>query len=291
MRDRGAAAEAGDAGQAPARFGPRLKLAIIATGLVLAIVSMAWIAASLVFPGADGRATQNSAWQRFRNSPRPLAIVVSDTFLVREEAPDGSLRYRPGDGNADARDAPNYERVTYLPLSVADALKDIVPHLAVRDKRILLVPASQAGPGTLKENDILYIGDLHGLSFLEAPIFARSSFSVDPAHERIIDKRTRAQFTSEEETPIEDPARIYKDFGFVSVQSSKDGTIIVGAIVGTGNMGLRGAAEMASSSTLPAAWERLASSNSNYAVLIEARGQSYTNISNHLVSVTRIVDH
>ncbi len=249
-----------------------LKIAL-ALAFVVMLNLLAWFA---VYPSGDAQATPdlpfNTLWSEFNKSDRPIAVIVGDYYIF------GEFGYRPDDATSSrlvrdfrinsasdleqwARQEPelfNHSRdidLTYAPLSVAYALSEIIPliHQTGRDYQVF--PSPEIYPSMLKNADVVYLGLVSGMSFLEPLVFADADYSPGGSYDEMINIQSGKRYFSNEASRHSD-GDDFVDYGYVSFSRSDNGLLI--AITGLRDAGLRRTAELMASPQLPAVFDDLA---------------------------------
>ncbi len=88
--------------------------------------------------------------------------------------------------------------LTYLPTSVAPALRQLMPVLGGAGKRVRVVSRrSEMTPDLLTRADIVYVGYLSGLGMLRRVVFAGSQFAIGDTYDELIDRKSGHHYVSQ----------------------------------------------------------------------------------------------
>ena len=239
----------------------------------------------------------NSFWRPFLESDRPVVIVVGDYYMfgeidpVRPELSRLIRDYRvdsPTDLAAMQEAEParygNAEDVglTYLPLSIAYALRFVMPVLARDGETVHVIPASELSADTARESNIVYIGLISGMGLLEDSTFSGSSFAVGESYDELVDTVARRTYTSEEARSLASPV-FYRDYGFVARFEAPGGTL-VGVVAGARDTALRGLAPIVSAPQLPDRLGDLAEDDQDFEAVFQITGQQGADLSEQVLA-------
>lgn len=207
-------------------------------------------------------------WRPVAANARPTTIVLGDQYLFAEAAVHGADPAKPPRLVWDRAIAAREDLYVYLmrnpgqggkiteldqhyvSSSSVAALRDIrIALMAVKGKdreRIRVITSSQLTPDLLKSSDIVYVGQLGGLSpLLRDPLFEASGLKVGATFDEIIDRASGKSYQSDGVVLTEEriPRR---DFGYIARLPGPSGNNIV-VIAGTRDPGLLEMAELARS--------------------------------------------
>jgi hypothetical protein len=201
------------------------------------------------------RVRGNPIWAPILADDRPIVIVVGDYYIFGEtddsmnvkrmirEFAINSRRELEEYGQDHPEVAERYMDLglTYLPTSVAPALQELMPVLAVAGKRVQVVLASEMTPDLLTRADIVYVGYLSGLGVLQRVVFAGSQFAIGETYDELIDRKSGHHYVSQSSSLWRgDPS--YRDYGYFSTFAGSNGNRIV-VIAGTRDVALANTAE------------------------------------------------
>jgi hypothetical protein len=238
----------------------------------------------------------NAFWQPFLESDRPIVVVVGDYYMFGEIYPVEPERSRlirdfridsPSDLAAMQEVEPerygNAEDVglSYLPLSIAVALRDVVPVLARQGKSVRIIAASELDADTAREANIVYLGLISGMGLLEDVTFARSGFAVGESYDEVIDRAARRTYTSEEARSRTSPV-VYRDYGYLARFEAPGGTLVA-VVAGARDTALRGLAPISTEADLPDQLEDLAEDDGPFEALFQVTGQQGADLSERLL--------
>lgn len=281
-------------GQAPGAARSRWRqLAPLALLVVLVLAAVAGLGRWSAGPAAPAA---NAFWQPFLDSDRPVMVVVGDYYMFGEINafhPDRSRLIRdfridsPTDlARAQEEEPERYEMaedvgLTYLPLSSAYALREIMPVLAAHGRRVGLMPASELTSETVRDFNIVYVGLVSGMGLLEDVTFAGSSIKVGETYDEFTDTVARQRYTSEEARRLASPV-YYRDYAYVA-RFREPGGALVAVIAGNRDTALRGVAPIMAG-PLPDEIDDLAASDEAVEGLFQVTGQQGADLSERLLA-------
>jgi hypothetical protein len=282
----------------------RLRHWALAAGLCLLLVAnaLAWVFIARPH-GRDAFAAvrANPLWDQFLSDHRSITLVVGDYYifgemtgnngdnrLVREygiNSPaelDDYLMHNPGMGG-------RYMDLGlfYLPSSIANALKSIMPILApdaaTRD-RVHVVQASDLTPDLIKRTDVIYLGYLSGLGLMKEIVFSGSRFGVGDTYDEIVDNTGHQHYVSQEGGPGQ-PAGKLTDYAYFSTFQGPGGNRIM-VIAGTRDVSVMQIAEALTDRDSLAALTRAARGAPAFEALYEVEGMKGVNLGGHLITAS-----
>jgi hypothetical protein len=172
--------------------------------------------------------------------------------------------------------------LSYLPTSVAPALRELMPVLAAAGKRVRVVLASEMTPDLLTRADIVYVGYLSALGMLQRPVFAGSQFAIGDTYDELIDRNSGHHYVSQSSSLWRgDPT--YRDYGYFSTFAGTNGNRFI-VIAGTRDVALENTAEALAH---PEALRRLTSqpgAHRDFEALYEVYGMEGTNVGSKLLT-------
>lgn len=281
----------GQGGSARSRWRQLAPAALLAVLVLAAAAGLGRWSAGPAAPAA------NAFWQPFVDSDRPVMVVVGDYYMFGEINafhPDRSRLIRdfridgPTDlARAQEEEPERYEMaedvgLTYLPLSSAYALREIMPVLAARGRRVGLMPASELTGETVRDFNIVYVGLVSGMGLLEDVTFTGSSIKVGETYDEFTDTVARQRYTSEEARRLASPV-YYRDYAYVA-RFREPGGALVAVIAGNRDTALRGVAPIMAG-TLPDEVGDLAASDEAMEGLFQVTGQQGADLSERLLAV------
>jgi hypothetical protein len=245
---------------------------------------------------AVARVRANPIWAPILGDDLPIVIVVGDYYIFGEtdESMNVKRMIREFEINSH-RELEQYTQdhpevadrymdlgLTYLPTSVAPALRELMPVLASAGKRVRVVLASEMTPDLLTRADIIYVGYLSGMGMLRRLIFAGSQFAIGDTYDELIDRKTGHHYVSQSSSLWRgDPS--YRDYGYFSTFAGSNGNRVV-VVAGTRDVALANTAEAI---THPESMQRLAGQSSthrDFEALYEVYGMEGTNVDSKLLT-------
>jgi hypothetical protein len=204
------------------------------------------------------RVRANPIWAPLFGDDLPIIVVVGDYYIFGET--DDSMDVKrmirefsinsPHDLEQYTQDHPEVADrymdlgLTYLPTSVAPALRELMPVLASAGKRVRVVLASELTPDLLTRADIVYVGYLSGLGLLRRVVFSGSQFAIGETYDELIDRKSGHHYVSQSSSLWRgDPS--YRDYGYFSTFAGVTGNRIV-VVAGTRDVALANMAEAVS---------------------------------------------
>jgi hypothetical protein len=283
--------------EAPGRWLRPWMAGVLAGLLVLTLAALAGV---LILHDRTGFAfaRRSPAWTTLVRSDRPITLVVGDYYIFGEfDAHQDVVRLireydvnSPGDlANhmvAHPELAGRYTDLDlyYLPTSIAEALKSLMPVLAptqaARD-RIRVITASHLTPDMLKRNDIVYVGYISGMGFLRDTVFAGSRFRIGETFDELIDVSTGHRYVSQEGGP-EFGQEVRRDYGYFASFEGQEGNRFM-VIAGTRDVAVMNTAETVSSRAGLKALTQASKKDRSFEALYEVEGVNRVNLRGKLV--------
>jgi hypothetical protein len=172
--------------------------------------------------------------------------------------------------------------LTYLPTSVAPAMRELMPILSSAGKRVRVVLASEMTPDLLTRSDIVYVGYLSGLGLLQRIVFAGSQFAIGDTYDELIDRKTGRHYISQSSSLWRgDPS--YRDYGYFSTFSGANGNRVV-IVAGTRDVALTNTAEAVARPQSVDQLTRQAGARHDFEALYEVYGMEGTNVDSKLLT-------
>lgn len=249
------------------------------------------------------RVRTNPIWAKILSDDLPIVIVVGDYYIFGET--DNSMNVtrmiREFAINSH-RELEEYTQdhpevadkymdlgLSYLPTSVAPAMRQLMPILEPAGKRVRVVLASEMTPDLLTRADIIYVGYLSGLGMLRRVVFAGSQYAIGDTYDELIDRKSGHHYVSQSSSLWRgDPS--YRDYGYFSTFAGPNGNRVV-VIAGTRDVALENTAEAAARPdsidrlTTQAGWPMgLPGSHHDFEALYEVYGMEGTNVDSKLLT-------
>ena len=273
-------------------------MAAVLAGLL--VLSLAGLAGLLIRQDQSGFAfaRRAPAWTALMRDQRPITLVVGDYYIFGEfdQHQDVVRLIREYDVNSP-QDLSNHMvahpelagRYTdldlyYLPTSIAEALKSLMPVIAptqaARD-RVRVITASHLTPDMLKRNDIVYVGYISGMGLLRDTVFAGSRFRIGETFDELIDVSQGRRYVSQEGGP-EFGQELRRDYGYFSTFEGQEGNRFM-VIAGTRDVAVMNTAETVSSREGLRALSDKSKKDRSFEALYEVEGINRVNLRGKLV--------
>ena len=242
------------------------------------------------------RVRNNPIWSKILSDDLPIVIVVGDyyifgetddsmnvTRMIREFAINSRRELEEyGQNHPEAADKYMDLGLTYLPTSVAPALRQLMPVLDGAGKRVRVVLASEMTPDLLTRADIVYVGYLSGLGMLRRVVFAGSRFAIGDTYDELIDRKGGRHYVSQSSSLWRsDPS--YRDYGYFATFAGSKGNRVV-VIAGTRDVALENTAEAATRSESMGRLTGQAGNHLDFEALYEVYGMEGTNVDSKLLT-------
>jgi hypothetical protein len=234
----------------PGSFGGLRLALIVAVSLVVGVVLDRILAFdSQPQPTASRDVAVSALWAPVTNDDVPITVVVGDYYIYGELDVFGDVARMVRDFSINSSkdldelfmiEPEAAERfidldLTYLPSSIAFAMRDLMGVLNAAEKEIRIVTVSNLDSSQIRENHIIYIGYLSGLGILRDFVFSGSELSVGETFDELVHTPTGISFISEAGMPSRQ--RSYRDYGLFSTLPAPGGNQFV-FIAGTRDEGL-----------------------------------------------------
>jgi hypothetical protein len=233
----------------PSSRNVRLTLVValsIAAGIA---IDRLWTAGSDAPAALVQQVADSALWAPVMDDDIPVTLVVGDYYIFGELDAIGNVGRLVREFSINSsRDLderfmldPSYaERyidldLTYLPSSIATAMRDLIGLLTAAGKEIRVASMSNLDTSVIRETHVVYIGYLSGLGMLSDFVFAGSDLVVGETFDEIVHSGTGASFISEAGFPT--GQRSYRDYGLFSTMPAPGGNQFV-FIAGTRDEGL-----------------------------------------------------
>lgn len=299
-----------DIEQALTASAPRSRLGWLRPWMLIAVAAL--LVLNLVDLGAGWlRASQDSyafarrapGWAEVLDGDRPITVVVGDYYIFGEADDHRDVvRLIREYGINSPEDLANHQMehpelvdryadldLYYLPVSIAPAMRNLLPLLAPspsKRERVRVVTASQLTPDMLKRNDIVYIGYFSGLGLLRDTVFGASRFRVGETYDELIDQKTGKHYLSQEGGP-DQPGETRRDYGYFSSFTGPEGNRVV-VVAGARDVGVMQTAEAVASREGLAALKKALGGSRAFEALYEVQGVGRVNLRGALVLTSPI---
>ena len=185
-------------------------------------------------------ARANPIWSQLLNDDLPIFLVIGDYYIFGETDESMEVKRMVREfGINSRRELEQYAQshpdvgehymdldLTYLPTSVAPALRELLPILTVPKKRVRVVMMSDMTPNMLTQSHIIYVGYLSGLGMLREIVFSGSAFSVGDTYDELIHRKSGHHYLSQGGNPWRGDTK-YKDYGYFSTFAGPGGNRVV----------------------------------------------------------------
>ncbi len=245
---------------------------------------------------ALARVRASPIWSQLLSDDLPIVVVVGDYYIFGETDDSMNVKRMLREFAINSRrDLEQYTQdhpevaerymdlgLTYLPTSVAPALRELMPVLGAAGRRVRVVLASEMTSDLLTRADVVYVGYLSGLGMLHRIVFAGSRFAIGDTYDELIDRKTGQHYVSQSSSLWRgDPS--YRDYGYFSMFTGPNGNRIV-VVAGTRDVALANTAEAVAH---PESIERLADQSGthrDFEALYEVYGMEGTNVDSRLLT-------
>jgi hypothetical protein len=182
---------------------------------------------------------RSALWAPVVEGETPITVVVGDYYIFGEMDEFGNVgrlvREFSINSSADLDNRFMLEPetadryidldLTYLPSSIAFAMRDLMGVLAVADKDIRVVAMSKLDSSIIRESHVVYLGYLSGLGMLTDFVFEGSELALGETFDELIHLPTGASFISEAGMPS--GRQSYRDYGLFSTLPAPGGNQFV----------------------------------------------------------------
>jgi hypothetical protein len=242
------------------------------------------------------RVRANPIWSPILSDDLPIVIVVGDYYIFGE-TDDSMLVKRMIREFAinSRRELEEYSQehpevaerymdlgLSYLPTSVAPALRELMPIVSVAKKRVRVVTMSEMTPDLLTQAHVVYVGYLSGLGMLRRVVFAGSRFAIGETYDELIDRKSGHHYISQSSSLWRgDPN--YKDYGYFATFAGSNGNRII-VIAGTRDVALANTAEALAHPQSLETLTRQTAGGRDFEALYEVYGMQGTNVDSKLLT-------
>lgn len=270
---------------------------LLGASLGLAALNLgAWGLASRAGGAAadPGGVFDRSPWRAPGQRALPLLVVVGDYYIFADTDERGNVQRLVREFFINSRDelyqhmmrnpALDYRymdlELSYLPVTVAFALKDLAPLLSERPGT-QITGASSLTPQMLRDHDVLYLGYLSGLGPLHDAVFRKARFGLGSSPDELVDRATNQTYLSQ--GGVAPPPRgLFRDYGyFTTFPGPAGGRISI--VAGARDVALAGVAEALTRAETLADLPSLPR-NGALEALFEVEGRNGVNLRAKLVS-------
>ncbi|MEQ1580818.1 MAG: hypothetical protein ABL964_09525 [Steroidobacteraceae bacterium] len=199
---------------------------------------------------------ESALWAPLLDDDLPIYVVTGDYYIFAEVDQFLLVTRLIRDFNINSRDdferalqndrslADKYQdmNLAYLPTASAFALRDVMPVLALANRRVQVVMASDVNPNLLKSGHVIYIGYFSGMATLHEVVFAGSRLMSGESYDELYDRTTGTSYVSD--VGSEQGRLKYRDYGYVSTFPGPNGNQFV-ILAGTRDIAVMRTAEIA----------------------------------------------
>jgi len=233
------------------------------TGALLGVSLLVNLLLVLVGPSQVGKETdplkqvrESALWSPLLDDDLPIYVVTGDYYIFAEVDQFLLVTRLIRDFNINSRDdferalqndsslADKYQdlNLAYLPTASAFALRDVMPVLALANRRVQVIMASDVNPNLLKSGHVIYIGYFSGMATLHEVIFAGSRLMSGESYDELYDRTTGTSYVSD--VGSEQGRLKYRDYGYISTFPGPNGNQFV-ILAGTRDIAVMRTAEVA----------------------------------------------
>lgn len=245
----------------PAFGGKRLALIVVASLLLGVALDRILTSEPEQTDSGYEQVARSALWTPVTDDDVPVTIVVGDYYIFGELDDVGNIgrlvrEFSINSGRdlderflLDPETADRYIDLdlTYLPSSIAFALRDVVTVLNAANKEIRIVSMSNLNSSEIRESHIVYLGYLSGLGMLRDFVFAGSELTVGDTYDELVHIQTGETFVSEAGMPS--GQRSYRDYGLFSTMPAPGGHQFL-FVAGTRDEGLMQTARAVTDDTM-----------------------------------------
>lgn len=199
---------------------------------------------------------ESALWAPLLDDDLPIYVVTGDYYIFAEVDQFLLVTRLIRDFNINSRDdferalqedrslADKYQdlNLAYLPTASAFALRDVMPVLALANRRVQVVMASDVNPNLLKSGHVIYIGYFSGMATLHEVVFAGSRLMSGESYDELYDPTTGTSYVSD--VGSEQGRLKYRDYGYISTFPGPSGNQFV-ILAGTRDIAVMRTAEIA----------------------------------------------
>jgi hypothetical protein len=197
----------------------------------------------------------SALWAPLLDDELPIYVVTGDYYIFGEVDQFLLVTRLIRDFNINSRDdferalqnertlADKYQdlNLAYLPTASAFALRDVMPVLALANRRVHVIMASDLNTDVLKSGHVIYIGYFSGMATLREVVFAGSRLMTGESYDELYDRTTGTSYVSD--VGSEQGRLKYRDYGYVSTFPGPSGNQFV-ILAGTRDIAVMRTAEI-----------------------------------------------
>lgn len=268
----------------------------------LLLISLLANGALIVQPGTAARRQalefegirDHTIWSQLLDDDLPIYFVIGDYYIFGES--DGAMGVKrlirefdinsPGELQQKLYAEPQLgDRyldldLSYLPITSAYALRQLIPIVAPKNKHIEVVLTSDLTAQMIKSAHIVYIGFLSGMGMLQDFALAPSRFSIGQSYDELIDTRGKRTYVSQ--AGPNGSQSIYHDYGLLSFLKGPNGNQIL-IVAGTRDVAVMHTAEVLSDARTLGELSKSVGNAPNFEALYEVGGINRTSVTGRLV--------
>lgn len=217
----------------------------VATVLALTLcASLIWIWKAQSKPSLE----ETAIWQSLHDSDRPLIIAVGDYYMFAKIDPAAAEQKQPT--LIWDHEVPTREELIILQISDPDNADELVDYkqqfmsggtiealsqlrnilsssTSLRNRDIDLVPSSQITPEMIGSSDIIYIGQLNGMSNLVRDALAQASgFDINYRFDQLTDRDSKSPYHSDGMI-LTDERISRRDYAYLANMPGPNGNCII----------------------------------------------------------------
>ncbi|MDG2176440.1 MAG: hypothetical protein P8M72_09995 [Gammaproteobacteria bacterium] len=240
-------------------------------------------------------------WQSLLDDELPILLVIGDYYIFGEVDENGNVLRMVREFDINSREelaelqqrqpatADNYYNLdlSYIPVSIANAMARLVPILGSKADRLSVKMMSELDTADLANNHLIYLGYLSAVDTLLDLMFADSGLSIGATYDELINLETNEYYIGS--TGLSGDGS-FQDYGMVSAFPAPNGNQFL-LIAGMRDEGLVNIAQqMTSPESLAVLMEALKGENPvSFEALYEVFGFDNTNFGGELV-YSRLLD-
>lgn len=234
-------------------------------------------------------------WLAFLDDELPILLVIGNYYIFGETDDGGNVMRMVREFDINSRDdlarlqsqspdkARNYYNLdlSYIPVSIANAMARIMPMLNDKAANIRVKMISELETADLASSHIIYLGYLSGIDSLFDLVFADSGLSIGATYDQLVNLETNENYIGSSGLSGDDS---FQDYAMVSTFPAPNGNHFL-MVAGMRDEGLINASQQM---TDPALLRSLAETlgdekSSSFEVLFEVFGFDKTNFGGELV--------
>jgi hypothetical protein len=240
-------------------------------------------------------------WQSLLDDELPILLVIGDYYIFGEVDENGNVLRMVREFDINSREelaelqqrqpatTDNYYNLdlSYIPISIANAMARLVPILGSKADRLSVKMMSELDTADLANNHLIYLGYLSAVDTLLDLMFADSGLSIGATYDELINLETNEYYIGS--TGLSGDGS-FQDYGMVSAFPAPNGNQFL-LIAGMRDEGLVNIAQqMTSPESLAVLMEAFKGENPvSFEALYEVFGFDNTNFGGELV-YSRLLD-